>query len=455
MSDILKKTPVIAIVGRTNVGKSTMFNKLIERRKAVVSNIPGTTQDINFGHCRWRDRIYTIIDTAGLDLSQKRKDEEKIRHQAEMAINKSDAILFLTDVGDGITVEDKAFARFLLKSKKKVFLVANKADSPSLRRIADEKEWSRLGLGEAHPASAVNGTGVGDLLDEVTAYLKDSGKDVTLPDIDARVAIIGRPNVGKSSLLNALAGEERVIVSEVAHTTKEPQDTLLTFSDRSGTEKNLLVIDTVGIRKRTHIAPGLEKLGVKLSLDVLADCDVGLLIIDAEAGISIQEKKLGGTIAELHKAMIIVVNKWDIAQEKGTDGETFMAYVHRELPFFEWAPVVLISAKSGRSVAKIPQLVLDVVRNWKQEVDADKLAEFTERIKKQHHAVSEAGYWKRRPKIYGIAQNHVKPPHFLITVDDKDKLSEGLCGFVENRLRETFNFEGTAINVGGRPIRKK
>jgi GTP-binding protein len=453
--DNLKKTPVIAIVGRTNVGKSTMFNKLIERRKAVVSNIPGTTQDINFGHCKWRDRLYTIIDTAGLDLSQKRKDEEKIRHQAELAIAKADAILFVTDVQSGITVEDKAFGRFLLKSKKKVFLIANKADSPSLRRIADEKEWTRLGFGPAHPASAVNGTGVGDFLDEITKYLKESGKDITLPEIDARVAIIGRPNVGKSSLLNALAGEERVIVSEVAHTTKEPQDTLLTFADKKGTEKNLLVVDTVGIRKRTHIAPGLEKLGVKLSLDVLESCDVGLLIIDAEVGISIQEKKLGGMIAELNKAMIIVVNKWDIGQEKGTDGETYMAYVHRELPFFSWAPVVLISAKSGRSVAKLPQLILDVVANWKQEADLDKLAAFTERIKKQHHAVSEAGYWQRRPKIYGISQVSVKPPRFLITADDKNKLSDGLYGFVENRLRETFNFEGTAISVSGRPIRKK
>jgi GTP-binding protein len=455
MPDILKTTPVIAIVGRTNVGKSTLFNRLLGRRKAIVSDIPGTTQDINFGHCLWRDATYTVIDTAGLDLSAKNEGEKMIRRQAEMAMAKADVILLLTDTKAGPLIEDRAFAKLLQKSKKKVYLVANKADNPAARREAEGGEWMKLGLGAPHPISAANGSGVGDLLDELAAYFKEHGRGVTLPPVDARVAIIGRPNVGKSSLLNALAGEERVIVSEIAHTTREPQDTLLTFTDDQGAEKRLLLVDTVGIRKRTHVAPGIEKLGVRLSLDMLKTCDIGLLIVDAVDGVSIQEKKLAGIITEENKALIIIINKWDAAQEAGTDGAEYLAYIRQEFPFCPWAPVVLISAKSGRSVAKLPGLALAAVAAWRREVPQEQLDFFMEKIKKQHHAVSERGYWKRRPKIYGMSQDAVSPPRFTVTVNDKAKLSSGLMGFIENRLRDDFDFDGTAIYVGGRELKKR
>lgn len=455
MSDSLKTTPVIALVGRTNVGKSTLFNRLLEKKKAIVSSVPGTTQDVNFGHCRWRDRTFTVIDTAGLDLTAKKASEDKIRHQAEMAMAKADVILLLTDAQAGPLIEDKAFAKYLLKSKKRVLLVANKADNPGLRRETLGPEWLRLGLGQPHPLSAANGTGVGDLLDDVDQLIGAGGRDLTIPAVDARVAIIGRPNVGKSSLLNALAGEERVIVSEVAHTTKEPQDTLLTFADAAGQERRLLLVDTVGIRKRSHVAPGIEKLGVTLSLEELHQADVALLLIDAVAGISVQEKKLGGLVAEERKAMVIVVNKWDIAQERGVDGQTFLDYVHQELPFCTWAPIILISAKSGRSVGKLPQLILDTVAQYRRVIPQPELDEVTEKIKKQHHAVSEKGYYRRRPKIYGLTQDAMAPPHFTVVVNDKDKLSSGLLGFIENRLRDRFGFVGTAIRLSGRELKKR
>lgn len=459
MDERMQAAPVIALVGRTNVGKSTLFNRLLEKRKAITSPVPGTTHDINFGHCHWRGVFFTVIDTAGLDLTSKDGTEEALKRQSRMAMAKADAILLLIDVRDGLMPQDRAFAKHLQKSGKKVFLVANKADNPKARRLADSPDWLKLGFGAPHPVSAANGTGVGDLLDDV--YERLGGEklgDITLAEADVRVAIIGRPNVGKSSLLNALAGEERVIVSEVPHTTKEPQDTLLTYTDDAGAVKRVLLIDTVGIRKKAKVDAGIEKLGVYMSLEELKRADVILLLIDAVEGIGLQEKKLAGFIEDHNVGVIVVVNKWDLADEKklGTTDE-YKEHVAVQLPAYSWAPVTFIAAKNGAKVARIIPMALGVAAARERVIPREDLDLFIEKLKKQHHAAFGAGgdrFGKKgnRPKVYGMTQVGIKPPAFMVVVRDKETLHPSFLRFIENRLREQFDLEGTPVRIMAREI---
>lgn len=454
MDERLKKTPVVAIVGRTNVGKSTLFNRLIEKKKAIMSPIPGTTRDMSFGHCHWRDATMTVIDTAGLDLTSDEATEESLKKQAKLAMDKADAILFLTDA-EGVSPEDMALAKFLHKSKKKVYLVANKADNPKARIAVANGNWQRLGLGDPMPLSAANGSGVGDMLDVLVADLKEAGLTAQpLPKIDMTVAIIGRPNVGKSSLLNSFAGEDRVIVSEVPHTTKEPQDTLLTIPSRDGVERHVLVIDTVGIRKRTKVGPGIEKIGVKMSLDELQRADVALMVVDATAGINAQEKRLAGVIEGMYGGVIIVVNKWDLAEEKQLgDAEDYKQYIYNQLPFYKFAQVMFISAKTGNRVGKLIAACFGVMAKSNRIIPQEKLDAFTEKMIKQHHAAFEKT--DLRPRVYGIKQIGTKMPTFSVTVRKEETLQKNFLHFIENRLREEFDFEGTPIRVVGREISKR
>jgi GTP-binding protein len=461
MDERMKTTPVIALVGRTNVGKSTLFNRLLEQRKAITSPIPGTTRDINFGHCHWRGKTFTVIDTAGLDLTSKAATEMSLKRQADMAMAKADVILLLVDVREGVMPQDRAFAAHLRKSGKRVMLIANKADNPKARRMAESSDWLKLGLGEPHPASAANGTGVGDLLDVIYDALKaEKLEELDMPEPDVRIAIIGRPNVGKSALLNALAGEDRVIVSEVAHTTKEPQDTLLIHQREDGTTKRLLVIDTVGIRKKAKVAPGIEKIGVHLSLEELKRADVVFLCVDAVAGVELQEKKLAGFIEEHSSAVLVVVNKWDLATEKALgEVDAYREYVRVQLPFYKWAPVTFISATSGRGVGRLLGYATELAERRDRTVAQEDLDAFVAKLKKQHHAMFAEGgdrFGKKgnRPKVFGMTQIATKPPTFMVVVKDKDSLNSGFLSFIENRLRETFEFEGTPIRVLAREIGK-
>jgi len=358
-----------------------------------------------------------------------------------------------------VNVQDRAFAKHLQKSKKHVILCANKADNPGKRRLAENADWLKLGFGAPMALSAINGTGVGDMLDKAYDVLAAEKKlGIELPVIDVRVAIIGRPNVGKSSLLNALAGEDRVIVSEVAHTTKEPQDTLLTYTNDQGVTKNILLIDTVGIRKKSKVSAGLEKLGVVMSIEELKRADVVILMIDAEQGIDLQEKKLAGMVEEYSGGIVLVVNKWDLAQEKKL-GKTdvFTQYVYGQIPFFAWAPVSFIAAKTGSHVKRLLGYCVEVAAKREQVIPQNELDEFIVRLKRQHHSLFAKGgdrFGKKgnRPKVYGITQTGVKPPEFMMVVYDKETLSTGFIRFVENRMRETFDFKGTPIRVLAREI---
>jgi len=455
MESTPKLTPVVAIVGRTNVGKSTLFNRLIEKRKAITSAVEGTTRDINFDHCHWRDQVLTVIDTAGLDLTSKDATEENIRRQAELAMSKADVILMLVDVKEYPLPQDLALAKYLQKSDKKVILVANKADNPRMRHRAEREEWLKLGLGAPLAVSAANGSGVGDMLDLLLDILKEAGlTSRPLPEPDVRIAFIGRPNVGKSSLLNALAGEDRVIVSEVPHTTKEPQDTMLTYTEPDGTERHILLIDTVGIRKKHRVKGGLERIGISLSVDEMETSDVAFLMIDAAEGIGTQERKLAGLIERKNVGTLVVVNKWDLADEHELgSGDEYRKTVMRELPFFKFAPVAYISAKTGNRVGKLLQYALDIARQRVRELSQEELDEFVTVLKKKHHAVIGKAKESNRPKVYGITQIGVAPPTFMIVANKRENVHPNFLKFVENRLRERFGFEGTSIVVTSREIR--
>jgi len=375
-----------------------------------------------------------------------------MRRQAELAIKKADLILFIVDVTQGIMPQDRALAAALRKTKKPVLLTANKADNPRARRLADEQEWLKLSFGPPMAISAANGTGVGDLLDELEKQSAATGLGlVPLPKIDLHVAIIGRPNVGKSTLLNALAGEDRSIVSEVPHTTKEPQDTLVTLHREDGTDMNILLIDTVGIRKRAHVETGLESMGVRMSLGEAARADVIILIIDAAEGMNQQEKRLAGFAAEKKRGLLIVVNKWDLAAEKklGT-AEDFSKYLSGQAPFLEWVPLVFVSAANRSHTNKILEKAIEVATQRQRVLTQEVIDAFMEKLKKTHHA--SFGRGENRPHVYGMTQAGSEPPIFMMVVKDKETLHPNFMRFVENRLRDEFGFEGTPIRVLAREI---
>ncbi|MFH2063133.1 MAG: ribosome biogenesis GTPase Der [bacterium] len=463
MEQLPKLTPVVALVGRANVGKSTLFNRLIEKKKAITSSVSGTTHDINFDHCHWRDQVITVIDTAGLDLTSKASTDTQLLKQAEIAIGKSDAIIMLVDAGDGPLPQDLALAKRLRKSNKKVLLVINKADNPGLRRKAKGDAWLRFGLGEPMAISAINGSGVGDLLDNVLDYLAEQGlTSRPLPEPDVRIAFIGRPNVGKSSLLNALAGEDRVIVSEVPHTTREPQDTMLTYTQPDGTVKHVLLVDTVGIRKKAKVSPGIERYGISLSITEMEQADVAFLMIDAAEGIDAQERKLAGLIERKNVGVLIVVNKWDLAPNADDDddddigtADEYRRYVADELPFYKFAPVAFISAKTGNRVGKLIDLALEIAHQREREIPQSELDDFMEMLKKKHHAVLGSKKDSNRPKIYGLIQIGTKPPTFLAISKKRENVHPNFLKFVEKRLREHFGFAGTPIAVVTREIESK
>jgi GTPase len=450
----LLTTPVVAIVGRTNVGKSTLFNRLLEEKRALTSPLAGTTRDINYGHFHWCGQAMTAIDTAGLDLTSGNATEEVLKRQAQMAMTKADIIVFLVDITAGLLPEDRALARHLQKTKKTVILAANKADNPRARRMGEEPEWLKLGYGRPMPVSAANGSGVGDLCDRIVEEVRAKGLDSRpLPPIDARIAIIGRPNVGKSTLLNGLAGEERVIVSEVPHTTKEPQDTLLTFEDEKRGQKNILLVDTVGIRKKARIEPGLERIGVGMTIGELERADIAFLLIDATEGVGLQEKKLAALIEENHPGVLVVINKWDLAEKKQLGrAEDFMKYIAEQLPFYGWAPVTFISAKTGSHIGRLLGYALDIAGERERQISDEELVAFAEKLKKLHHTAFRKG--EKRPKVYGLTQTGVKPPTFMMVVKDKETLHPNFLRFVEKRLRQEFGFAGTPIRIQAREISK-
>lgn len=450
---IIRRGASVALVGRVNVGKSTLFNRILGAEKALVSPIPGTTRDRNFAVAAWRGIEFTLIDTGGLDVGSD-DIENNVRAQAARAIEEADAIVQIADVTAGVHPEDRALAKLLTATKKPVFLALNKADSPRKKLDAQGAEWFRLGKLVPYPVSAANGSGIGDLLDAVLATL------TTRPGVreshdDVLVTIIGKPNAGKSSLLNALVGEERAIVSSIPGTTREPADTAV---ERDG--KIFVFVDTVGIRKRAKVGPGLEKSGVARSLAAIDKSEVVFLVVDPIEGIAAQDQKLGALARESGKGVIIVANKWDVVEEKTTDAmSAFERLVRSNLPGLEFAPLVTVSAKTGAKVAKLYDLALTVKSNWERTLRREELDEFFRTVFRSvplrygHGTIPKGGRHASRPFAYGLKQAGIRPPMFELAVrGEKTTIHEASLRAIQKKLRERFELVGTPIRVVSKAI---
>jgi GTP-binding protein len=448
-------SPSVALVGRKNVGKSSLFNRLIEDNQAIVSDIPGTTRDVGIGMCRWRGQLLTLLDTGGLDIIKKDEIELNVRKQALRAAQKSHVIVFLGDALTGPLSTDVVLAKELRKAGKPVILAVNKADSASSRRETGD-QWKKLGFGDPIAVSAATGGGTGDLLDRIFEELAkiELPLDEIVPDVT--IAMIGRPNVGKSSLLNAMIGEERVIVSEVPHTTREPQDTLLFYKDRP-----ILVVDTAGIRKRAHIARGLESVSVGKSLTAIQQADVVFLVIDLTRGVEAQDQHLAGLAADSGKGIVIVLNKWDTLSAKTTkSADEQREEIYLQLPFLRWAPIAFVSAKTGMRVQNLLDMALKVKVARERELTVEELDRFVEKRVKPYlasrisHNKTMLGQKRKQTYVFGIRQVSTTPPKFIMIVKDKDFTDPTITKFVENRLREDFGLEGTPVSVNYREIER-
>jgi len=479
--------PLVVIFGRANVGKSTLFNCLTEKNQALVSNIAGTTRDSNLNEVSWRGKKFTLVDTGGIinllrEISAKKKPsslEAKVEHQARQYLTRADLILFLVDAKTGLLPMDKQMALFVkkfLKPMEKIILVANKVDN--FRQAAESAEFNKLALGEPFPVSAATGAGTGDLLDliikkiypvrnfnlhqgrerqniisngvkpavvgtknllseEAKNLLSEEAKNL-LSENSIRVCIIGKPNVGKSSLLNSILGYERVIVSPEPHTTREPQDTEIIYEG-----KPIILVDTAGISKKGTKTKGLEKHGIMKSLKALEKSDIALLVLDINKDLTHQDAKLVEEIFERKASLIIIANKWDLIAKK--DVKKYSNYIYDSFPFATWAPIHFTSALSGSKTNKILDLVLKIDEGRKIILGDSQLNKFLLKIVKIH--LPAKGKGARHPHIYELKQIEDNPPKFQLRIGVKDDLHFSYVRFITNRLREKFGFLGTPISI--------
>lgn len=429
--------PIVAIVGRPNVGKSTLFNQIGKKRVSIVDDMPGVTRDRIYLDAEWLNKEFTMIDTGGIEFDESNHILYSMRQQAEIAMDEADVILFLVDGRAGLTTSDEEVAKILRRTKKPVVLAVNKIDSPQLE--ANIYEFYSLGLGDPIPLSATNVMNIGDLLDAVVAAFPEHQAEEKDED-EISIAVIGRPNVGKSSLVNQLLGEERVIVSDVAGTTRDAIDTHFVKDDMK-----FMLIDTAGMRKRGKIDEPVERYSVMRSLRAVDRADVVLLLINAFEGITEQDKKIAGYAHESGKGVVIVVNKWDIFPDK-TDKSTleFTEKLREEIGFLQYAPILYASALTGQRVARVTELVKYVAEQQSMRIKTSVLNELIRDAVSINPPPMHRG---RRLKILFMTQADIKPPKFIIFVNDPDLMHFSYLRFIENRLREMYGFEGTPIRL--------
>jgi GTP-binding protein len=427
--------PVVAIVGRPNVGKSTIFNRVVGERVSIVEDIPGVTRDRIYSSADWLTHEFNIIDTGGIDLS----DEpflEQIRQQAEIAMDEADVIIFLVNGRDGVTTQDEQVAKILYRTKKPVILAVNKIDNPDMRHLVFD--FYQLGMGEPFPISGSHGLGLGDLLDEVAKnFPKDEGEEY--PDDVIKFSLIGRPNVGKSSLVNSFLGEERVIVSEIAGTTRDAIDTQYEFDGQP-----YVIIDTAGMRKKGKVYETTEKYSVLRALRAIERSDVVLVVLNAEEGIQEQDKKIAGYAHEAGKAIIIVVNKWDAIEKDEKTMNVFSRNIREHFLFLDYAPIMFVSAVSGKRVNDIFEIVNKVNDNHSRRIQSSILNEVIEDAVAMNPAPTDKG---RRLRLYYATQVAIKPPTFVVFVNEPELMHFSYERFLQNRIRESFDFEGTPIRL--------
>ncbi|MDD2573472.1 MAG: ribosome biogenesis GTPase Der [Bacillota bacterium] len=428
--------PIVAIVGRPNVGKSTFFNKIAGKRISIVEDTPGITRDRIYADVEWLDHKFTLIDTGGIEFTKNDPMLKQMRAQSRIAIDTADVILFMVDVREGMTSTDHEVAEMLRKTHKPVLLVCNKVDSK--KREDDIYEFYDLGLGSPIPISAGQQLGLGDLLDEVVARFPDRKGEEEDGDI-IRVAILGKPNVGKSSLLNRILGEERVIVSDVPGTTRDAIDTPFTAGGRE-----YIFIDTAGIRRKSRIDDAIEKYSVIRALTAVTRSDVSILVIDACQGPTEQDTKIAGHIRKEGKACIVVVNKWDLYEKKTGTTEEYKRSIKAKLTFIDYAPVVFVSAKTGQRMDRILDLVDIVAGSAALRVTTGVLNEIIGEATLMNQPPSDKG---KRLKIFYGTQFGVKPPSFALFVNDRELMHFSYLRYIENQLREAFGFEGTPVRI--------
>ncbi|MGA9173396.1 MAG: ribosome biogenesis GTPase Der [Thermoactinomyces sp.] len=428
--------PVVAIVGRPNVGKSTIFNRLAGERIAIVEDQPGITRDRIYSRSEWNGREFHLIDTGGLEFGEQDEIMDHIRNQAELAIEEADVIVFVTDGRDGVTAADEEVARMLHRTNKPVIVMVNKIDD--MKYADNVYEFYQLGFEHVIPVSSLHGTGTGDLLDEVVRHFQDQSEEEYDEDT-IRVSLIGRPNVGKSSLVNALLGEERVIVSPVAGTTRDAVDTPFEFEGQS-----YVLIDTAGIRKRGKVYESIEKYSVLRAMKAIERSDVCLIVIDGERGIAEQDKRIAGYAHEAGKASVFVVNKWDAVEKDEKTMDRFKRKIRDEFQFMEYAPILFVSAKTKKRVQQILPMVSEVAEQHAMRVPTSILNQVIQDAMVTTPPPSEKG---RRFRVQYVTQVAVKPPTFVLFVNDPELSHFSYLRFLENQLRQAFPFQGTPLKI--------
>ena len=427
--------PTIAIVGRPNVGKSTIFNRIAGERISIVEDTPGVTRDRIYTTGEWLGREFSIIDTGGIDLG----DEpfmDQIKHQAEIAIDEADVIIFVASGREGITDADELVAKILYRSNKPVILAVNKVDNPEMRN--DIYEFYALGLGDPFPVSGSHGLGIGDVLDEAVKHFPNTSEEEDEDTI--KFSLIGRPNVGKSSLINAILGEDRVIVSDIEGTTRDAIDTY--FESEEG--QKFLMIDTAGMRKRGKVYESTEKYSVMRAMRAIERSDIVLMVLNAEEGIREQDKRVAGYAHEAGRGIIIVVNKWDTVKKDTNTMRDFEAEIRDEFQYLDYAPIIFVSALTKQRLNKLPELIETVSMNQNLRIPSALLNDVVMDAVAINPTPTDKG---KRLKIFYATQVAVKPPTFVIFVNEEELMHFSYARFLENQIREAFTFEGTPIKI--------
>lgn len=426
--------PILAVVGRPNAGKSTFFNRIIGERKAIVEDVPGVTRDRIYAETEWNGREFAIIDTGGIEASTDDPILSQMRDQAVVAMDMADLILFMVDGKEGLTTADIEVGAILRRTGKKVILVVNKIDNPS--KMPDTiYDFYELGLGEPIPISSANMLNIGDLLDEIVSGFPD--KDYEADEENIKLAIIGKPNVGKSSLVNALTKENRVIVSPIAGTTRDSIDTPFSFEGNDFT-----LIDTAGLRRRSKVYDSIEKFSVIRAIAAIERCDICILMIDAMEGITEQDKKIAGIAHEAGKGMMIVINKWDLVEKETNTMRDYERKVRAELLFASYAPILFTSVLQGRRIYDILRKAATIQEIRMRRITTGKLNNLIEDAVMMRQPPSDKG---KRLKIYYAAQIGVAPPLFSFNINSRELMHFSYARYLENRLREAYDFEGTSV----------
>lgn len=427
--------PVVAVVGRPNVGKSTIFNRIAGDRISIVEDTPGITRDRIYTRAEWLTREFRLIDTGGIDMA----DEPfmtQIVQQAEIAIDEADVIVFMVSAQEGLTEADERVAKILYRSKKPVVLAVNKVDNIEMR--SEIYEFYALGFGDPFPISGSHGTGLGDLLDQVVSHFPET--DTEADDDSIRFSFIGRPNVGKSSLVNAILGEERVIVSDISGTTRDAIDTRFTSAD--GDE--FVMVDTAGIRKRGKVYESTEKYSVMRAMRAIDDSNVVLMVLNAEEGIREQDKHVAGYAHEAGRAIIIVVNKWDTLEKDNHTMSDFENQIRDEFQYLSYAPIIFVSAKTKQRLNKLPELIKQVNENHQKRVQSATLNEVIMDALALNPTPTVNG---KRLRVYYATQVAIQPPTFVVFVNEPELMHFSYARFLENQIRKSFDFTGTPIHL--------